>query len=117
LFHRFDQAPADAACSPALRDNESENFSHATDDEQLMLRAVNPADNFAVHVRDENDVLLAFPELFEPALHRFAVARVTENAAEFSDAGRIGGLGSANNEIVHRKCEPMISQIATREQL
>jgi hypothetical protein len=102
LLHRLDQAPADAACPPALGHNQPENFSHATDDEELMLGSMNPADNFAIHFRDENDVLLASVQLFETTLHRFAIGWVTENAAELGQPGRICNFGSANKEIVQR---------------
>jgi hypothetical protein len=67
----------------------------------LVLSAVNPADNFPVHFRDENDVFFASAQLFEAPVHGFAIHRVAKNAAEFGHTARILGGGSSNNEIIH----------------
>jgi hypothetical protein len=86
----------------AFGHNQSANLSHSIGHEELVLRAMNPTNDFLAYFRDENDVLLASAQSFETALHGFAVDRVAKNAAEFGHAGCVGGSGSANNEIIHR---------------
>jgi hypothetical protein len=102
LLNRLDKTPSHAACPLAFGHNQSANLSHSTGHEELVLRAVNPTNDFSAYLRDENDVLLASAQSFETALHGFAIDWVAKNAAEFGHPGCISGSGSANNEIIHR---------------
>ena len=53
LLHGLDQAPSHAVCSLAFGYNQSTNLTDAIDHEELALRAVDPTDDFPIHLRDE----------------------------------------------------------------
>jgi hypothetical protein len=97
LLNGLDQTPPRAACPLSFSHDQSANLPNAADHEKLVLRAVNPTNDLSAPFRDKNDVLFAFGQSFETALHNFAIDRVAENAAEFGHAGCIRGSGFADN--------------------
>gem|GEM_PF-59473 len=116
LLNRLDQPPSHTACALGLRYYQSANLSDAIDHEELALRAVNPAHDFFVYLRDENDVIIAFAQFFETALHGLAIDRVTENAAEFGHSRCICGFGLAHDHFIHRHAS-CLDQMTGQKQL
>src|SRR5947207_6281276 len=65
LLKRLDKTPSHATCPLAFGHNQSANLSDATDDEELVLHAVNPTNDFSAYLRNENDVFFASVQSFE----------------------------------------------------
>jgi hypothetical protein len=102
LLYGLDQTPPHAACPSAFGYNQSANFAYSTRHEELVLHRMNPTNDVSTYLSNENDVLFAFVQSFQTALHGFTIDWVTKNAAEFCHTGCIHSSGFANNEIIHR---------------
>jgi hypothetical protein len=101
LLNRLDETPSDAARPSPIGHNQSANLAHAIGHKKVVLRALNPANDFAVQFRNENHLIFAPVQLFEPAFHIFAIDWVAENAAQCGHVHCIPDCGFANNDITH----------------
>lgn len=100
MFDGLDETATDAATSLAFGDHQTPDLADATDFQDFLLGGVNPS-NDCCRFRNEEDVVFALPQPFEPFGHDTRFDRITEHCAQFRHGLRVSYLRFSNRQIAH----------------